>query len=318
MTLDTVQKDIATLLANSDGLGLQLYFVFKTSDKFEVYEPALDNEELEPALKKDFLSEIRMQFMVPKEEENLELISLNTAEATDRKTIYHIKSSEIPQAKKLFSVVKLESDIPKYNPSEHELTQVWGLVIKIAESSQTIYLFKRNYSVNVIKSGKTYPLFFNQGALQLEKKELLKVSAKFEFMYLKDSLLILNKDEFETSFDYIYAVEEKANSAIDVILASKIIADGSRLYNLSKQRNHVKKIISIKADNPVFKKTAKQIASFAKKYGYIISLSDDKTRLELKNQKEAKSLLKLFNDDLLLSELSNTKYDSRGKHKIDI
>ena len=90
------------------------------------------------------------------------------------------------------------------------------------------------------------------------------------------------------------------------------------LYDLSKKRNAVKKIISISGSNPVLKKSPRQIVTFAKKYGFPLQLSKDKKTIELHNQKEARNLLKLFNDDLLLSELSDTKYDSRGKQKLNV
>jgi len=318
MTLPQLQKTIHSFIDHPDQLGLQLFFVIKSGQDFELLEPALDSKELEPALKKDFLEEIGQQFFAQGENDDLELQDLNTAEATDRRTIYHIVAGEIPMAASLLKGMQDETHIKKYDPKNHDFTSIWGIVAKIGHDGHHLYLFKRNYPVNVVKKGIAYPLFFAQGALQLEKKELLKISSKFEWLSHKKDLFILNKNEFESSFEYVYAVETKANAAIDLILDAKIISDGTKLYDLSKQRNAVKKIISISGSNPVLKKSPRQIVTFAKKYGFPLQLSEDKKTIELHNQKEARNLLKLFNDDLLLSELSDTKYDSRGKQKLNL
>ena len=279
MTKANLKVELLTITENLKEIGLQLFFVFKEEENFEVYQPALDSEVLEPSLKKDYIDEI--------------------------------KSELLPQN------VKDESNIEAYKPGDHDLSRIWAVVIKIANADKVIYLFKKNYAVNVIKRGKVYPVFFANGALKLEEKELLKISKTFDFLYLQGELIILKKDDFERSFDYVSAVEKRANACIDLILESNILDDASKIYDLAQKRGDVKKILSIKADNPVLKKSPKQIASFAKKYGMEISLSEDKLKLELKNQKEAKALLKIFNDDYLISEMTKNRYDSKGKLKVD-
>lgn len=317
MTKANLKTRLLTITENPDNSGLQLFFVLKQGDSFELLQPALDSEVLEPKLKKDFIKEIKDELLPENEDWEYEYESLNIAEATDKRRVYHIRASEIPMAKALFDLATDEGNIGEYKPGDHELTTIWGIIIKLATPEKAIYIFKRNYPINVIKKDKFYPVFFTNGSLKLEEKELLRVSKSIDFLYLEGELIIIKKDDFERSFDYLAAVEARAKAGIDIILDSKLLLDASKVYDLAQKRGEVKKILSISADNPVFKKSARQIVNFAKKYGHVISISEDKTKLELKNQKEAKAFLKILNDDYLHSEMTENRYDSKGKQKVE-
>lgn len=302
--------------SRKEKLGLELFFIFK-DDELNLAEPALEITKLEPKLLSDFIIQVEKELLLEDEENEYILCDLNQAEISEQREVYYISNTEIPIANNLFEKVK-NGNYVSYSDHNHQLNQVWGIIMKIADSDGALYSFKKNYGMNIVKREGMHSVFWDSDALKLEEKNIFRVSKKFDCLLVSNKFIILDKQEFEKSFDYIDSVETKANTCIDYFISSKLLDDASKLYDLSKKRSFVKKIINIKADNPVFSKTPQQIVRFAKKYNLEISLSEDKNRLDLKNQREAKALLKVFNDDLLISELTKNMYESQGKHKVDL
>lgn len=315
MTKEILLNHIEEFLADTKSYGISLKLIYSFDNEFYSNVPALDEKFLKPKLLKDFISVITATFSTKSEDNDFELVHANKGEATDRRTIYHISQSKIPVANNIFNAPDLELNT-EYQFKKQELSSIWGIVVTIGNSEKSISLFKKNYNVNVIKKTSTYQLFFESGALKIFNDDLLKLSHKFDVAIIKNELIIINKAEFEKHFEYVAAMESEANKKIDTIISSKLVDDSTKIYDLIKNKRTLKKILNIDENNPIFKTEPKKLASFAKKYKLDIELTEDKSKISIPNKKSAEVFVKLLNDDYLISELTKSLYDSRGKKKI--
>lgn len=315
MDKNVLQSTLTEILSSQE-LAIELYFVYRNNDSFSIVLPDLELQELQPKLLKDYIAELKHQFIEREDEYEYDLLHLDSPEASDRKRIYYEERSNIPTAQSLYNNYSNSGNILEYDESEHDLTRIWGILIKIADTENQITIFKRSYPINVLKKNKTSGIFFNRGSFQLLDHEVLKITSSFDFIYLQEHLIICNGREFEKDFDYIRAVKNKALTVLDNLNNTNLFTDTQKIFDLIDRGKQIKKIINIKPDNPVLSKSVAEIHNFARSYQISISLSEANDKIELKNQKEAIAFIKLLNDDYLKSELSGFKYDSKGKSKI--
>lgn len=301
--------------ADDKEIGVELYFIFKNEDEFTVVKPALEMTTLEPNLKESLIKKLNY-FCIEQdpEESTFKVTQLDDPEASDLRCVYTAKRKEIPTANKLYKLITDKSQIENFDTKEHMLIKVWGIVTKLASSEFKLYSFKKNYPVNAIK--KKQSMYMQRGELKLLEEEVLKLSDKIDFIYLDENLVIFDKRDFEVHFDYNRAVAGKANENLDILTDTGLFTDVSKIFDLVDKGKQLKRVLKISADNPVFQKSASEITNFARQYNLHISLNETEDKIDLKSQKEAISMLKILNDDYLISELTGTKYDSKGKEKV--
>ena len=309
------QSNILELI-EGENLGLELMFVYKEEEDFEIVKPALDIKKLEPKLLKGYLKKIR-NLCIETEENEYDLVNLDTFEANTKREVYYYNRVAIPLADKLYKEFTNAASVIDYDKNAHTLTGIWGIAVKIANEEKSVYLFRKNFPFNVIKKDKFYSIFFNNGALQLLEDEFLKITDDIDFIYTQnDKLVIFEKKIFEKYFNYHKAVETRAKNNLDILLNTGLFTTVTKLFDLVERGRETKRLLSINAGNPALSKTAKEIADFATKYQHKISLNDKEELIDFKSQKEAITFLKILSDDFLLSELTNNKYDAKGKEKV--
>jgi hypothetical protein len=167
-----------------------------------------------------------------------------------------------------------------------------------------------------LKKDVTYGLIFSNNMLKLFDKDLLRLSKRFDVMLIENDLIILNRSEFEKSFDYVGAMQSTASTKITAIQNSKLIADIEKIRELSSNKRTLKKLLNINPDSKILQKQPSQIIRLAKKYKVVFEMTDDGTQLDIKTKKAAIAFVDMLNDDFLKSEFSDGLYKIRGKSPI--
>src|SRR5688572_3365938 len=203
MTKEELSQELEYFFQNEQNIGADLYLLYYEGGTLTTYAPALDETTLRPRLLKDFLGEMKFRLVENESTDySYDLEHINTPGAHEGSVIYYVPYSSIPKANLIYSTV-VNGGAADFTGNNLELINIWGFVIKIGNSTKSTYLFKKNYPVNVVKKTGLYQLFFKNNKFKLLDQDLIKLSKKFDVMLLKDELIILNKKEFEQSFDYI-------------------------------------------------------------------------------------------------------------------
>ncbi len=311
-----LQEKLQHFKEDGETLGVELYLLYEDEQRnITAYLPAAEEHKLSSALSKIVKSTIKGKFFVESADYQYEVVSANTPEANNIRQVFHIEEKDIPRAATIFDSVvnNTASDFPR----DLELDHIWAYIFKVDSTSNgTIYLYKKNYPINVLKKDNTYGLIFSNNMLKLFDKDLLRLSKHFDVMLIDKELIILNRSEFEKAFDYVGAMQTSAAIKIGVIQSTKLIEDLEKIKGLSQNKTTLRKLLNINPKSKILSRTPSQIIKLAKKYKIEFQMTDDGSQLSITTKKAAIAFIDLLNDDFLKSEFSSNLYKIKGKSPI--
>jgi hypothetical protein len=305
MTKAKLQETLQSFTFPAEPISVEMYLLIEDEAKnITTYLPAVEDDQLSVILSKIVRSQIINTFFNDNEDYTYKVVSVNSAEADTIRQVYHISKDEIPKTSIIFdSVIKnTAEDFSK----DQALENIWAYIFKANSGNTTLYLFKRNYPINVLKKDKNYALFFDNNKLSLIDKDIIRLSSHFDVMLVNKELIILNRTEFEKAFDYIGAMQATATANVEIIKKSKLIENKSTL----------RKLLNINPHSKILTKRPKQIMNLAKKYKVEFTMTTDESRLSIITKKAATAFILLLNDDYLKSEFSESLYKIKGKSPI--
>ena len=310
-----LQEKLQHFIQDEETVNVEMYLQYQDDDKkIKTYLPAAEENKLSSALRRIVTNQIKSKFFVDNEEYQYEIVSANTAEANNIRQVFHIRQSKIPKAAIVFdAVVKNEAE---EFPKGLELENVWAYIFKVDCTEGTIYLFKKNYPVNVLRKENSYGLVFTNNKLSLLDKDLLRLSKHFDVMLINQELIILNRSEFEKAFDYVGAMQKSASVNVGVIKKTNLVEDMEKIKELSQNKRTLRKLLNINPNSKILDKTPLQIARIAKKYKVEFKITDDEQQLSITTKKAAVAFVEMLNDDFLKSEFSGSLYKTKGKAQI--
>lgn len=315
MNKTNLQEKLQYFKDSDETINVELYFLYQEQGHITVYLPAAEENKLSVSLGTLVKSMIRNKFFNDNEDYQYEIVSANTAEANNIKQVFHISKNDIPKATTIFESVLNNAalDFPK----NKELENVWAYIFKVDSfSGGTIYLFKKNYPVNVLRKEKSYGVIFTNNKLSLFDKDLLRLSKHFDVMLIESELIILNRSEFEKAFDYVGAMQASASIKVDAIKKTGLIEDLEKIKSLSSNKRTLRKLLNINSNSKVLLKTPTQIIRLAKKYKVEFTATEDGSQLTINTKKAAIAFVDMLNDDFLKSEFSGGLYKINGKSSI--
>jgi hypothetical protein len=312
MTKETLLEHLRYFFENCPAIDLELYVLYHREGALSTYRPALEERQLRPRLLNDFLAEVRVQFYAPATP--YELVSVHTPEASDAEQVFYADYLEIPRAAAVFGPAT-KGHALSYDGEEATLSGIWGFVVRIGNSQRSLYLFKKNQAFNVIGRDKYYHLFFSNQALTLLNRDTIRLNHTFDVMLLEDHLLILNRKEFERSFDYVKAMQQRALDKIGAIEKLGIVENVGKLAELVENMRTLRKLLAIDLGNVVLHTPPEKIAAFCRDYNIDLKFTTE-NKIALNTKRSAEQFVKLLNDDYLRSELTQLLYDSKGKKRI--
>ncbi len=312
MTRETLLEHLRYFFENRPAIDLELYVLYHRDGTLSTYQPALEERQLRPRLLHDFLAEVRAQFYAPAAP--YELVSVHTPETSDVEQVFYADYPEIPRAAAIFGPATKGQALP-YDDDSATLSGIWGFVVRIGNSERSLYLFKKNQAFNVIGQGKYYHLFFSNRALTLLNRDTIRLGHTFDVMLLENHLLIINRKEFERSFDYVKAMQGRALDKIGAIEKLGIVENVGKLADMVENMRTLRKLLAIDLGNVVLHTPPEKIADFCRAYNIDLKFTPE-NRIALNTKKSAEQFVKLLNDDYLRSELTQLLYDSKGKKRI--
>lgn len=312
-----LQEKLQGFTQEDETIYVELYLQHEDEEgNIHTYLPAAEEKQLSVALGNIVRNQIIGKFFVEHENYKYEVASAHSAEANDIRQVFHVTATQIPKAAIIFEAVT--GNKAEDFPSNIELKDIWSYIFKVDCSKGTIYLWKRNYPISVLRKESSYALFFSNSKLSLLDKDLLRLSKHFDVMLIDTELIVLSRTEFEKAFDYVEAMQTAATVNINVIKRAKLFeVEGlEKITSLSQNKRTLRKLLNINPQSKILKKTPVQIARLAKKYKVKFEVSEDKSKLSITSKKSAVAFVELLNDDYLKSEFSDSLYKIKGKSQI--
>jgi hypothetical protein len=168
----------------------------------------------------------------------------------------------------------------------------------------------------LVKAASVFGLRVSDHRFVKVTDDIIKLSPGIDFMLVDGHLIINSLKTLESGFGFETLIRNQAEANIMAIEGLALLEDMTPLLELANDLNQAKKIMCIKADSPVMKRSAEEIGAFIKTHPAIrkkFRFSEDGTKLKLDTMVSKKLFIKVMNDDYLNSKLTLLEYDSLAK-----
>lgn len=242
----------------------------------------------------------------------------------ERKNCYYeYDLTERPTEIQTMSAVVGAQDVEPYRVDEFStLNDIDALYIVLSHQNEVVVLYKYISQLDFVDVHQRFLLIKNSDH-QLTKldKDYLRVSSTFHMIRTASGTVILDITPLEKSTGFDQIVKNEVNTRIGDIETIGLIEDMDSFKGYLDNLSSRKALLQLK-NSQVIKKSisAADIIKFAVEKKDVIGkiqLSDDKTKLSPSSKNQTKILLKLLNDDFVISELTKSDYDAIAKDKLE-
>lgn len=308
-------EQLRFLFEGSNNIGLSMYFILKTANGFVTKQADIDEQNVEPKLKEQFLTyldEIRQNT-------DLHLADLATAD-NRRNTIYHYNFDEVPEGLQVMRDLIQEEEREPFNFKNDDFNSIYGFVFLIGNETQKIALYKKHYAINLIKRDSFFVFRANTRMVEADE-EMIKINETIDFIQIGNEIIVLNLNTLERYFGFEEVIKNKAISNIRIIENSNLLENIQLLQELSADVRYAKKLMKVKADSAVLSLEFTRVRDFIRHHPKLkrrVRFNFAGTRISLDTKASASLFLKMLDDDYLKSDLTDFLYESDTKNLLKL
>lgn len=310
MNTETVVKKINDIVSD-DNYGLEV-FALLHKDKFLI-EKFQINSRLEDLLKEKVKNLLNSNYLTD------EFLLDSVDNIADNKKIFY----EIQQNSDYFPFSFLNTnfdELEKY--AEKEQPNLKGFFIKINRNDNYFWLYQHKYSVTLINRETSLLACFNGSVYEPMDCDVVRFDSRIDFVIIKNSIITKNITLLQNSFGFETYVRNEADKIIEIIKKLDFVSNITSLSNLSngQKLTTAKKLIKLKT-SPVLSISKKVLFAKIKEdeiYNKLIKFDETGNKIIISSQKSVKNLLKMLNDEYLISRLTGTSYESSSKNIVNI
>jgi hypothetical protein len=300
---------------NPDG-ELQIIIYAKIEDVAEPRKLDIRGDDL-PELKEIFVDGIN-SFIIEKDDYSV----LKLSDADERGKCFYEYDLEVPTELELLENVIGNDNLQNFNFNDSNLASIKSLIIVLADNDNEVSLYKKISPVEVIGRGGH---ILKRASQRLERFEdqLLRITAKFQVLRVNEEIIITDLNSIEKSFGFHDVITREATASLDVINQIALIQNIESLQELVNDVRFARKLTKVAKNSPVIKMNIPNanIIHFSKQHPLTkrkMRYSEDGTQFNLDTRVSKDLLIKILNDDLLTSELTQLYYDSLAKDGIEV
>ena len=191
---------------------------------------------------------------------------------------------------------------------DRAIPDVKALVVKISSPTASATFYKQVFPVSIVRREQIL-LSWRTDRFEVLNEDVLKILPGFDVMLMGDEFYVSNLQRFEKEFSFERVARKAMDAVVQTVVAMDLVNDvKGYLANLELPKKHVLRA----KHSPVFQMASNAIIAFVEKHpSYGLRVVDGKIQLNSKNS--VRYLFKLLNEDILISELTETVYDARAK-----
>ena len=209
----------------------------------------------------------------------------------------------------------------RFSLSEYNFSDVKGIIAVISDGHNQIITYKYFTQVEIIGGQKQYIFGFKSNRRIVQEKEsMIRLTPKFDIVRVNNEFVILRLEVIEKMEESLtQIIVNESNRLANDLTALSLIANIDKFKELISDNIKItKKFIKASKESKVLYNRIPNstIIQFIKdkrqKIGKI-TLTDDESQIEIQNKTEAERFLKILNDDLLTSGLTQLDYWADSK-----
>ncbi len=305
--------------------GIMLYAVLKTEEgkivKFlNIADEDDDKDNTSKDLLKGFTDIIKNKFAVYNEDD--EIIKLSSADER-KNALYYYDLDELPMEMERLKDISETLDVGEiFNFKQDSLSQIAALIIVIGNENRNLIMYKQQYPVSLLNRDR-YMLtpILHENRLKRFDQDILRVDFNYQFFLWNDVVYISDIEKMEKICSFHDIVINEARTSIQKIEEINILDNIEVLNDELDNITFARKLTRIYKDSKVLGKVSNQaIIEFSLRHHYFknnpLKLTESKDKFILDTKKSKETFIKLMNDDLLTSQLTNSDYESLAKNNL--
>ncbi len=323
MQIRKIKNEIEEMLSGNNGI--MLYAVLKAEEgktiKFvNIADEKDDKDNTSSDLLKGFIEIIRNKFAIYNEDD--EIIKLSSADER-KNALYYYDLDELPlEMERLKDISNTLNDREIFNFREDSLSQIIALIVVIGNENQNLIIYKQQYSVSLLNRDR-YMLtpIPHENRLKRFDQDILRIDFNYQFFLWNDIVYISDIEKMEKICSFHDIIINEAKKSIQKIEEIQILDNVEVLNDELDNMTFARKLTRIYKDSKVLGKVSNQaIIEFSQKHHYFrnhpLKLTDSKDKFILDTKRSKETFIKLMNDDLLTSQLTNSDYESLAKNTL--
>lgn len=288
------------------GVNFKLYIGVPSDNGIEYRLADLSNASTE-AICHTYIESIRNYF----DNDDLSLLNLSELDAR-ADVLYRYDYEDLPEQFNQIEGLLDPQEPVFFNGEENSLADVKSIVIKVNSANDSVLFYKTIYPVSLVKRTQIL-LYESDERLTSLDKDILKINGGFDLMAIGGDFYISNYSKFEKAFSFELIARQIMQDVSERILALEIVNDlKNYIADIKGPRKHL--LRASKSD--VLALDRDTILAFVTQKQGLLGLIIEDGRIHLNSKESVKVLLKILNDDILWSGLTNRDYDSLAKNKL--
>jgi hypothetical protein len=312
--MKVLKKEIERIINQRD-IAAAVYFVMKSAND---NDPCIKKTDIDPEAQTNLLQLFVDGITQEVLENEFTLIKLSLSD--ERKDVIYEYDYKYTKKLALMKRSLVGDEIEEFSFKEDKASEIDGVIIVIGNSDGKLILYKKYYSINVLKRDS---FAFVKGAsnrlVQLES-DVLKISPSFDFFKVNETLYVKNVSVLESNFGFKKTLMKKANKNLTAIEKQGILTNITQLEEgIAKDVSFCRKVAKCAKDSPVLEMSNSSVIEFTQTYPKLkgqFKYSDDNTQINLTSKKARNLFVSLLNDNYLQSQLTQTYYESHAKDPI--
>lgn len=297
---------IREIIETDTNCGVEIYVCLKNDEQVFYIEKMVSRNELKDRVRAIVLDVLREQYL----DDDAEYGDISDV-IDNKKMVYVLEQSEeyCP-----FSTLGDNLDVIS-TFEEKNIERVLGFIFKINLNSKKIFAYQQAYVGSRLQAKNVLRIMQKEDVFQIVEKEMLKIDKRVELVIVDNTILVRNVKVLQDYFGFQLFVRNQAQSVISKLEELDILGDIDVLKECQNGEKLTisKKLMKIK-NSPVLEMDKDELIKkipLIPRYRGIIHIEDGKIRTSTK--KDVDNLLKLLNDDIVKSELTDKEYDSTSK-----
>jgi len=315
MTKDELIASLNFLFDPEESIGLIMYMIVDSPDG-PVEKMANIEDDVKDQLLEQFLGYIQSKFI-----NNQELYFANISEGQNRKNaVYYYDLEETIEGLAPLGSVLGNDERDYFDFSENNFDSIKGYVFLIGNETKKIAVYKKQYSVSLIKRDSILSIIRSDERLVKITQDIIKLNETFEFLQLGEHLIVVSLKVLERFFGFSEVIKRLARENLAIIGNCNILESTDPLHELADETRFARKLMRVKTTSQVLTLPFDTIKKFINKHPKLkksVKFNALGNRIALETRTSKELFLKLLDDDFLKSDLTKSLYDAENKDKLD-
>jgi len=306
MLQNDFQEIIRDILYGEKGHGLSIYCCLKKDGEYSLKRFNVQDE-FRSDINNLIANSISSLFL----DEDIIYDSIDNV-SDNSNVLYLIESTEHYDPFKFLKISKSSEE----SFTENDRDYLFGFVFHFSINTKVLWAYQHVYSTSISKkSNGLFAIISGESIFnKIDNKKIFCIENRVDIVIIENTICPVKIKILEQYFGFEIYVRSEAQKTIEKIKETKIIKsiDKFNVFISKTKLTNAKKLLQIK-NSPILSITANIVTERISKIPRYSNIKIENKQIVVETEKDIIGVLKMLNDDLLRSELSQKEYDSPSK-----